>query len=152
MSKRGRPRMQRQPIDHGTPELQAKRALLVRGSDPALASYPLGVLLARDVITREQHEAGVNYGRTFAMAIGRKRELGFDGHGIDDIDDKTLAEIEQRHADNQKKLRRLGIHVLRIVEEVCVFGEMRPWLLPDGRTTAGNDDRQRLIKGLDALL
>jgi hypothetical protein len=61
MKQRGRPRIDRPAIDKGTPELQARRVRLAAGSDPALTEYPLGLMLARRLITDEQHEAGCYY-------------------------------------------------------------------------------------------
>jgi peptidoglycan/xylan/chitin deacetylase (PgdA/CDA1 family) len=125
--------------------------LACRGPDPALAAHALGILYAHKVITTEQRSAGEAYGKTYAMAIGRKRELGFDGHGHNDIDDDTLSEIEARHRANQDKLRKLGGRTMRLVADVCAYGQMPPWLVPDGRTTAGRDDRVRLCLGLNVL-
>lgn len=71
--RRGRPaatttgRTQRDPVSHragrdpGTDELGAKKRALVRGGDPALSEYPLGVCLARGLVTRAQHDDGLHY-------------------------------------------------------------------------------------------
>ena len=70
---RGRPaskttgRPARDPVSHragrdpGTDELGAKKRALVRGGDPALSEYPLGVCLARGLVTRAQHDDGLYY-------------------------------------------------------------------------------------------
>ena len=49
----GRPRRQAAATDRGTPEAQARRALLAGSADPALSESPLGVMLARGLIARE---------------------------------------------------------------------------------------------------
>jgi hypothetical protein len=48
-------------IDLGTPEAQKKRLELVGGGDPTMAAYPLGILLSRQYITQDQHNAGMRY-------------------------------------------------------------------------------------------
>ncbi len=58
---RGRPRLNRQESDKGTPELQQKREHL-SGADPALAESLLGVLYARQLISRPLYEAGCFFG------------------------------------------------------------------------------------------
>lgn len=70
-ARRGRPRGRQAAIDRGTEELQAKRAALAGDGDPALAEYPLGVLLARRIIDTGQHEAGCYYAFLYGQAIGR---------------------------------------------------------------------------------
>src|SRR5262245_51644238 len=69
--KRGRPKQDRPDHDPGTPELQARRAALAGASDPALAEYPLGIMLARGLISAEEHEAGCYYAMLYAKAVGR---------------------------------------------------------------------------------
>lgn len=58
------------PVDRGTPEGQARRTALVGEADPALAAYPLGAMLARQIIDREQHDAGLLYARAWTVKFG----------------------------------------------------------------------------------
>jgi hypothetical protein len=69
--RRGRPYCDRPVIDRGTPELQAHRARLAAGGNPTLTEYPLGLLLARGLVSREQHEAGCYYAFLYGRAVGR---------------------------------------------------------------------------------
>ncbi len=69
--RRGRPNLDRPIVDRGTAELQAHRARLAAGGDPALTDYPLGLLLARGLVSREQHEAGCYYAFLYGRTIGR---------------------------------------------------------------------------------
>lgn len=69
--RRGRPNGDRPDIDRGTPELRAHRERLAAGGDPALTEYPLGLLLARGLVSREQHEAGCYYAFLYGRSIGR---------------------------------------------------------------------------------
>lgn len=57
----GRPRLHRQKIDKGTSELQHKRNALCK-RDPTLAESLLGVLYARQLISRPLYEAGCFFG------------------------------------------------------------------------------------------
>jgi hypothetical protein len=67
----GRPRQERAPIDHGTPELQAHRERLAGAGDPAAAESPLGLMLARGLIEREQHDAARYYAFLYRQTVGR---------------------------------------------------------------------------------
>ncbi|MGH6932505.1 MAG: hypothetical protein ACREEE_08735, partial [Dongiaceae bacterium] len=69
----GRPGGARPKVDLGTPEARARRERMAAGADPALTEYPLGLLLARQLISDEQHEAGCYYGFLYGQAIGGVR-------------------------------------------------------------------------------
>jgi hypothetical protein len=69
--RRGRPRSEQPAIDQGTPELRARRAALAGGGDPALTESPLGLMLARGLVTPQQHEAGCYYAFLYRRTIGR---------------------------------------------------------------------------------
>jgi hypothetical protein len=55
--------------DQGTPELQARRARLSRGSDPKLASYALGRLYAHRIVLQGDRWAGDRYATLFTLAV-----------------------------------------------------------------------------------
>ena len=67
----GRPALERPKVDPGTPELCARRARLAAGGDPSLTESPLGVLLARGLIGREQHDSGRHYASLYRQSVGR---------------------------------------------------------------------------------
>jgi hypothetical protein len=101
--KRGRPRLNRPSNDGGTPELQARRSALVGAGDPALAEYPLGIMLARGLISPEEHEAGCYYAALYARAVARtslscahiyRRMLAECGRA-NELDDKSQEHIER---------------------------------------------------------
>ena len=101
----GRPPMERPVVDAGTPELQARRSRLAAGGDPALTESPLGILLARGLIGREQHDSGRHYASLYRQSVGRT-QLSCDGHYSQLIadggraarsrDDAAQARIEER--------------------------------------------------------
>lgn len=104
-------------IDRGTDELTAKRLLLTAGNDPALSCYPLGVLLARKVITQDQHNAGVAYAGLFWRARGKPFPKainmgGISGHGEPEGDLARLHNAARQFSS--RKLRD-------IVESVAVY-------------------------------
>ncbi len=164
--RRGRPRLDRPDTDFGTPEIQARRALLVRDGDAALSEYPLGLMLARGLIGREQHEAGCRYGYLYGRVIG-KGELSCAG-----IYDRLAAEVrsggpapsEEREARDQAQFRlgknqllAAGRRVCDATENLVVFGRGARFLDGDGRrgAAARRGDVAELaavVAGLDALV
>lgn len=48
-----------------------KLALVGPHGDPVLASYPLGVLLAREIIDRDMHDAGIYYAYLRGRVLGK---------------------------------------------------------------------------------
>ena len=96
--RRGRPNRDRPDIDRGTPELRAHRERLAAGGDPALSEYPLGLLLARGLVSREQHEAGCYYAFLYGRSIGRTQVncsylFGAQAAGYADRHDLTEADL-----------------------------------------------------------
>ena len=72
MARHGRPRKSgprgpngqlrhRRRLNRGTQELQALRQWYAGDGDPALTTYPLGILLANEAISEDQHRAGCQY-------------------------------------------------------------------------------------------
>src|SRR5690606_24113038 len=99
--KGGRPRSTRPAIDPGTEELRIKRAALIGpvpdGVKPPameLASYPLGIMLARGIIGQDQHNAGLQYASLYARAIGRYRDCGIEPQGSEPPADEALEATE----------------------------------------------------------
>jgi hypothetical protein len=57
--------------DAGTPELQAKKLLAVNGAgNPALSASAASILLAHEIIDREQHAAAERYHRFCRRSFG----------------------------------------------------------------------------------
>lgn len=101
--RRGRPYRDRPAIDTGTPEFRAQRARLAAGGDPALVEYPLGLLLARGLVSREQHEAGCYYAFLYGRAIGKTQVdcsylFGTQAAGYADRHDLAEAELAKIEA------------------------------------------------------
>ena len=96
----GRPRGERASgPDLGTPEAQRKRFDLVGGAPPELAEYPLGVLLARGIITRDEHDAGCRYAHLRGKALGNATvfvmfRILFPSGGGRALDEEAQATVE----------------------------------------------------------
>lgn len=157
--------------DRGTTESQAKRRALVgAAADPALAEHPLGVLLARDLVTLEQFEAGLRYSTLRASAIGRVDPAGTilgrlvksDSSGTDassafETDDEHDARISAAYDAADRALRDAGRGAREQVRNVCLYRRMPSWaarLIGGSATTRPSDARRRaeLIAGLDSLV
>lgn len=128
--KRGRPRLDRPSTDGGTPEAQARRAALAGGGDPALTEHPLGLMLARGLISPEQHEAGIYYAGLYVRAVGRtalsvaplyRRLLAEEGRGRE-IDEESQRRIEALYRQGKNRLLAAGRRIAAAVEDLAVFG------------------------------
>ncbi len=161
--KRGRPKLHRPSHDTGTPELQARRSALVGGGDPALAEHPLGIMLARGLISAEEHEAGCYYALLYARAVARthlssahvyQRMLAESGRAAT-LDDKGQEHVENLFRQGKNRLLAAGRRVSEATENLAVFG--RPARFLDVRRTAelrrGADftEFQAVLEGLAVL-
>jgi hypothetical protein len=100
----------RRQVDRGTPEVQNLRKWWAGDGDPALSSFPLGILLANCAITERQYTAACEYaflhwsafGRPSIAAVSFERRSPTSGEGPDrdrervkirQIVDKVEAEV-----------------------------------------------------------
>jgi hypothetical protein len=163
--RRGRPNRARPTLDKGTPELQAHRARLAEGGDPLLAEYPLGVMLLRGLVGRDQHEAGCYYAFLYGRAVGRTQVncsylFGAVAAGYADRRDVTEAEaaaIEFRFRQGKNRLLAAGRRVCDSTENLVVFSRW-PRFLAASRQRAGGAWRADATElasvrhGLDVLV
>jgi hypothetical protein len=154
--KRGRPRLGLPAVDRGTPEQQARREALAAGADPALTEHPLGVMLARGLISVEQHRAGCHYAMLYRRAVGRtdlsvaslyRRLLAEDGRGRE-IEEADLARIEALHRLGKNRLLAAGRRVAAATENIAVFGRPARFL---GRSFGGGLRRGADFAELEAV-
>lgn len=147
-TKRGRPKQRaandNEP-DTGTPELQAKRAVLAAGINGAAVTHPLDLLLAHGLIDAAEHRAGwryaglyrrligrteVSYGRLYAGLAGEARRMREA-----DMESDDLAPAQSLFRMAQAALRSEGAVVAGITERLAVFGAFPDWLMPQAATT-----------------
>ena len=163
--RRGRPNRDRPFVDGGTAELQAHRARLAAGGDPVLTEYPLGLLLARGLVSREQHEAGCYYAFLYGRAVGRTQVncsylLGALAEGYADRHDLSEAEqakLQLLFRKGKNHLLASGRRVCDATENLVVFGRMPRFLdvgrrRPDSARRADEAEVAAVRLGLDVLV
>lgn len=162
----GRPRGERPAIDQGTAETQARRARLAGGADPALSEYPLGLMLARRLVSAEQHEAGCHYAFLYGRTIGRtqvtcdryyRQMIASQGGGFDAADEATQARIETLFRLGKNRLLAAGRRVCDATENLTVFARTPRFLDDGGRRPAAARradavELQAVLDGLDVLV
>ena len=152
MATRLRRRKPRRLPDRGTPEAQARKRELVGAGDPALAEYPLGVLLARGLISPAQHDAGRHYAYLAGRVLGRTRPYRPDaGSGGAELGDGALAAVEDRWRAAVAALLTAGRRAKDAVDNVALFERMPPRLLRREPRVGDALEHAALAAGLDAL-
>lgn len=162
--KRGRPRFDRPSIDEGTPEQQIRRQALAAGGDPALTEHPLGLMLARGLISTQQHEAGCYYAMLYGWAVGRtdvsvaslyRRLLAEGWHGKE-IDEEDLTRIQALYRLGKNRLLAAGRRISTATENIAVFGRPARFLSRSagGRLMRGADfaEFEAVLEGLSVLV
>jgi hypothetical protein len=162
--KRGRPRFDRPSIDEGTPEQQVRRQALAAGGDPALTEHPLGLMLARGLISIQQHEAGCYYAMLYGWAVGRtdvsvaslyRRLLAEGWHGKE-IDEEDLTRIQALYRLGKNRLLAAGRRISTATENIAVFGRPARFLSRSagGRLMRGADfaEFEAVLEGLSVLV
>lgn len=138
-AKRGRPKIDRPAIDTGTPEMQARRIALVGShGDLALAEYPLGVLLARKLITQQEHDAGRYFAYLYGRVVGRtsaKVPGGQTGWG----DEGATAAQERLLKEAQIILGRCGLMARYEVTRICIDEQLPAWFQNADRLPSMSD-------------
>ena len=127
--RRGRPKLERPSVDGGTPELQARRRALVGEADPALAAHPLGVMLARGLIGRAEHDAGCRYALLYARAVSRTelsvahvyRRLLAESGRSHELDEASEARIQAQFRLGKNRLLAAGRRICSATENLAVF-------------------------------
>jgi len=159
----GRPALERPKVDAGTPELCARRARLAGGGDPSLTESPLGILLARGLIGREQHDSGRHYASLYRQSVGRT-QLSCDRHYSQLIadggraarsrDDAAQARIEARFRLGKNRLLAAGRRVCEATENLVVFGAAPRFLeagLSGHRRAGDTRELEAVVLGLETL-
>lgn len=143
--------------DRGTPELRARRRWMAR-DDQVRSEYPLGVMLANEVISEPRHNAGCRYAWLYAVVHGRPSvaAVSYDGtqrgstpHPDDDEHERWLGERERELKDADSALG--SRQVVDMVRSVCVYGRYPRWLKPVVPLDRDVRDARRLVEALRVL-
>jgi len=125
-----------------TPEhLRHRRALVGGAADPSLAENPLGVLLARRLITEEERQAGLRFAWLYRLAIGKLTTAASDplqpmqqpgpGPATPPLGAGRAAWLAAREADFDRAraaLKEEGDGCLRAVVAFAVAQEFAAWM------------------------
>ena len=153
VSKRRRRKKSLPVIDRGTPEQQARRQALIGSAAPHLAEYPLGVLLARGLISAEQHDAGCHYAYLAGRVLGRTKPYRADaaGSGGAELTEAALASVERRWLQAVRMLFDAGRRAKDAVDNVAIFERLPGWLAREQPRPGDAAEQQALVAGLESL-
>jgi hypothetical protein len=121
--------------DGGTKELRRMRAWLAGSGDPALTSYPLGILLANGEITQAQHGAGCRYAFLHAVVFGRpsiaavsfeRVQKGYQG----EWNDEWLVDREQELRGLSMRLKGHPARLRMVLDNLVIYERMPRWMQP----------------------
>jgi hypothetical protein len=164
LSKRGRPRFDRPSIDQGTPEQQVRRQAIAGGGDPALTEHPLGIMLARDLISPEQYEAGCQYAMLYYQTVAptsvsvaaHYRRMLAEGGGGAEIGEESLERLQALFRLGKNRLLAAGRRVSTATENIAVFGRPARFLSRSAsmKLQRGADfaELQAVLDGLSVLV
>lgn len=167
---RGRPRKPgarkpsgdlRQRRDVGTPETIAHRVAIAGPGNETLAHYPLGVALARGIITQELHDAGLRYRRSYLLAcdgvaVPRKSPLvQFLPSSARGVADAALVEAtgHLRRCRDAMRILPARHRIIAALDDLCVFDRWPVWVSYPGWPMRPKDryERDRIVAGLSAI-
>lgn len=162
--RRGRPKSDQPKIDQGTPELRAHRAALAAGSDPALSESPLGLMLARGLVTPQQHEAGCYYAFLYRGAIGRTQiacdrvyaQMVSGAAGDSPLDESAQRRVQDLFRLGKNRLLAASRRICDATENLAVFARPPRFLDTGGRRPlsarrADATELEAIVAGLDIL-
>lgn len=144
---RGRPKKEKLERDYGTPELRLKR-LSISADDPTLSTRPMDVLLARRLISEDEHAAGARF-LAYRIAIYGKphvKSREFDrirGPRVDNDD----SGIHQSYANACDLLAKEGRKVFDAIQQLVIYEIWPLWLL----NKEVHEDRSLVKRGFEVL-
>lgn len=139
--------------DYGTPEQAMRKAELTAGGDPALSTNALDRLLAHELITQEQRDAGQRFYRLRVLAYGRPhckasqlsdhiREQLMSEYATEETEfDKIRAEAKQKYDELDNQIRKLGSRAHSAIQNVCIYDRFPLWAIDRTQGKKLNDAR-----------
>lgn len=140
--------------DYGTPESQSRRLWLCNGKETNLTSYPLGIMLANEVITQDMHQAGCKLAWLHTMVYGRtsitaqKYDIGQPGRPTQEPDEKFLIRCKQDWRDASGALKSLSRQHYDAVVSVAVYDRVPGFLKPKIPTGKDVKEGKLITEGL----
>ncbi len=145
--RRGRPKQAKPRYDHGTPELQARRA-------QGLTDEPIDLCVKRDLISEEQYHAARRIAWLYRITHGKSwvTALHIEPGGLPQGEYDALWQSE-REAELQEALLMLEqAHIKQAVLDCCVFLQPPAFLNLDAPLRRREKSLSDLHKGLDILI
>jgi hypothetical protein len=130
----------------------------------ALTEHPLGIMLARGLISREQYEAGCQYATlyiqtvapTTARVASHYRRLLAEGWGGQEIAEEDLCRLQALFRLGKNRLLAAGPRIVRATENLAVFGRPARFLSRSAKMTLkrGPDfaELEAVLDGLSVLV
>jgi hypothetical protein len=134
-TKSGRLKARPAIADKGTAELQRMRKWLAGQGDPALADYPLGILLANNDITEQHHQVACRYAFLHSVVFGRASVAAASFERIakswsGDWDDQWLADREAELTRLTERLKGEPARLRMVLDSVVVYERTPRWMRP----------------------
>lgn len=134
-TKSGRLKARPDVADKGTAELQRMRKWLAGQGDPALADYPLGILLANNDITEQHHQVACRYAFLHSVVYGRASVAAASFERIakswsGDWDDRWLADREAELTRLTERLKGEPARLRMVLDSVVVYERTPRWMRP----------------------
>ena len=160
MARRGRPRKQhleqprRRPPDRGTDEVKRLRAWYAGNGDPALTSYPLGILLANAVLTDDQHKAVCRYAWLHWAVFGRPSVAAVSWEFTDravpverdrESEERKLGEIHDAFKTTDRRCRQ-------VLDNVAIYERLPRWMRPVNPRPADVAESRYFLAGVTLLM
>ncbi len=152
-------RIQRRGVDRGTQELQDLRAWWAGNGDPALTTYPLGVLLANSVIAEPQHAAGCHYAWLHWAVYGRPSigavSYELRSQGIDEEPDRKVENAKLKRLRGSFERAILAEHLTRRgwrdLDNLVVYERTPRWMRPVMPRGSDVADARCVVEALEIL-
>jgi hypothetical protein len=145
----------RQVKDHGTAELQYRRAHLAGKGDPTLTTHPLGILFARNAIDLDQRNAGERYARLYASVIGRPTAAAvtYTGEqgGAPEIDPKRENHTQASLDEAQRVLKSISRKAKTLVDNVAIYDRCPAWAVKAMPSESEYREKALLLEALNHL-
>jgi len=108
-----------------SPQLLAKRAVMMGFADPVLSTYPLGVLFGRRLIDLDQHNAGCHYAWLYAAVLRVPT-----GPTVCRLDGTRSGYGEAAQGTQERRQRVFKmLDVPNLIRDIAVFGVFPGFLL-----------------------